>query len=55
MPYLVNGQAVSEELIRDEFNRIGRDSQWQNIPDLTDRAHRLRAAAECTFTFLSGP
>jgi len=46
MPYLVNGQAVSEELIRDEFNRIGRDSQWQNMPDLTDRAHRLRAAAE---------
>jgi hypothetical protein len=46
MPYLVNGQIVSEELIREEFGRIGRDPQWQNIPDLTERAQRLRAAAE---------
>jgi len=46
MPYLVNRQFVTEELIREEFDRIGRDPQWQSIPDLTDRAHRLRAAAE---------
>jgi hypothetical protein len=46
MPYLVNGQLVTEELIREEFVRIGRDPRWQSIPDLTDRAHRLRAAAE---------
>ena len=45
MPYLVNGQLVTEELIREEFERIARDPQWQNIPDLTERARRLRAAA----------
>src|ERR1035438_5801137 len=46
MPYLVNGQLVPEELVREEFGRIGRDPQWQSIPDLTERARRLRAAAE---------
>jgi hypothetical protein len=46
MPYLVNGQPVPQELIREEFGRIGRDPQWQSIPDLTERANRLRAAAE---------
>jgi hypothetical protein len=46
MPYLVNGQLVPEELVREEFGRIGRDPQWQSIPDLTERANRLRAAAE---------
>jgi len=46
MPYQVNGQLVPEELIREEFGRIGRDPQWQTIPDLAERAQRLRAAAE---------
>lgn len=46
MPYLVNGQLVTEELIREEFGRIGRDPQWQSIPDPIERDHRLRAAAE---------
>ena len=46
MPYLVNGQLVPEDLIHEEFARIGRDPQWQSIPDLTERASRLRAAAE---------
>src|ERR1035441_682400 len=46
MPYVVNGQLVPEELIREEFGRIGRDPQWQTIPDLTERAHRLRGAPE---------
>jgi parvulin-like peptidyl-prolyl isomerase len=46
MPYLVNGQLVPEELIREEFQRIGRDPQWRSIPDLAERANRLRAAAE---------
>jgi hypothetical protein len=41
MPYLVNAQLVPEELIREEFRRIGRDSQWQRIPDLTERARQL--------------
>src|SRR5580700_2670415 len=46
MPYLVNGQPVPEELIREEFGRIGRDPRWHSISDLTERAHRLRLAAE---------
>jgi hypothetical protein len=46
MPYLVNNQLVPEEFVREEFLRIGRDPQWHNIPDLTERANRLRAAAE---------
>ena len=46
MPYLVNGQPVPEEIIREEFGRIGRDSQWQTIVDPAERAQRLRAAAE---------
>jgi hypothetical protein len=46
MPYLVNGQSVPEELIKEEFGRIGRDPQWQNIADLAERASRLRAAAQ---------
>ena len=46
MPYLVNGQAVSEELIRQESERIGRDLRWKTIADEAERARRLRAAAE---------
>jgi parvulin-like peptidyl-prolyl isomerase len=46
MPYLVNGQPVTEELISEESARIGRDPQWNTIQDETERAKRLRAAAE---------
>jgi peptidyl-prolyl cis-trans isomerase C len=46
MPYLVNGRAVPEELIRQESERIGRDLRWKTIPDEAERARRLRAAAE---------
>jgi hypothetical protein len=46
MPYLVNGQPVTEDLIREEFNRLGRDPQWQKILDPTERNQRLRVAAE---------
>jgi peptidyl-prolyl cis-trans isomerase C len=46
MPYVVNGQQVAEEVICEEFGRIGRDPQWQNIADPTERARGLRAAAE---------
>jgi hypothetical protein len=42
----VNGQLVTEELIREELGRIGRDPQWQNLTDVTERAQKLRAAAE---------
>src|SRR5271155_3110317 len=30
MPFVVNGQPVSEELICEEFGRIGRNPQWQH-------------------------
>ena len=46
MPYLVNGQPVPEELIRQESERLSRDVQWQSIGDEAERAQRLRAAAE---------
>jgi hypothetical protein len=46
MPYIVNGQLVPEELVREEFGRIGRDPQWHTIPDLAEHAKRLHAAAE---------
>jgi hypothetical protein len=46
MPYLINGQVVSEELIQEELGRIGRDPQWQAVLDPAERAYRLRAAAE---------
>jgi hypothetical protein len=46
MAYLVNGQPVPEELIREESIRIGRDPGWQNISDPREREVRLRAAAE---------
>jgi hypothetical protein len=46
MPYLVNGQVVPEELIRQESDRIRRDPQWKTIADEAERAQRLRSAAE---------
>jgi len=46
MPYLVNGHPISEESIREESARIGRDPQWNTIQDEGERARRLRAAAE---------
>jgi uncharacterized protein (TIGR02391 family) len=46
MPYLVNGQLVPEELIREECMRIAKDPQWQRILDPTEREQRLRFAAE---------
>lgn len=46
MPWVVNGQAVPEEVIRQEADRIARDPQWQSIADPAERARQLRAAAE---------
>jgi len=46
MPYLVNGQLVPEELIREESKRLERDVYFQNIADEAQRAGKLRAAAE---------
>jgi hypothetical protein len=38
MPYLVNGQMVPEELVRQEFERLSRDLRFQTIPDEVARA-----------------
>jgi hypothetical protein len=46
MPYVVNGQLLSDESIRRESERIGRDPRWKTIPDEAERGRRLRAAAE---------
>ena len=46
MPYLVNGQPVPEELIRQESEHIRRDLVLQSIADEAERALRLRDAAE---------
>ncbi|MGA2594397.1 MAG: hypothetical protein ABSH32_31235 [Bryobacteraceae bacterium] len=42
MPYLVNGQPVPEELVREESARLGRDPQWSTIPGMTEHAHPSR-------------
>src|ERR1700683_4941702 len=46
MPYLVNGQLVTNDRIRAEELRIGRHPQWRNIADEAVRAKRIRADAE---------
>jgi len=46
MPYVINRQAVPEELILQEEQRIGRDPRWASIPEEPERARQLRAAAE---------
>jgi peptidyl-prolyl cis-trans isomerase C len=46
MPYVVNGEIVTEELIRQESQSVSRDLLWQTIADEAERARRLREAAE---------
>jgi hypothetical protein len=46
MPYLVNGQLVSEDCVRGEEVRLPNDPQWRSIADEAERARRLRAATE---------
>ncbi len=48
MPYLVNGQVVTEQVIGEEHQRIARDPQWQTITDEAERARNMRAAAEAS-------
>jgi hypothetical protein len=58
MPYLVNGKAVPEELVRKESERIARDLRWRDIPDESKRALRIHGAAEqspSTECWSSGP
>src|ERR1035438_6113161 len=45
MPYLVNGQPVPEEWIREEEQRLTRDLRFQTIADEAERARQLRVAA----------
>ena len=46
MPYVVNGQTVPEELVRQESERIARDLRWRDIPDESKRARRIHGPAE---------
>ena len=46
MPYLVNGQPVPEQWIREEEQRIGHDLRLETIADEAERARQLRIAAE---------
>jgi hypothetical protein len=46
MPYLVNGQLVSEERVRAEEVRLQHDPQLGAIGDPAERARRLSSAAE---------
>src|ERR1035441_9700380 len=46
MPYMVNGQPIPEDLVREEERRLGRDPRWTPIPDQATNAAHLRAAAE---------
>ena len=45
MPYLVNGQPVPENLIRQAGQFIARNPQWNQIADASERAARLDEAA----------
>ena len=47
MPYVVNGQVVSQEAVRRERELLTRDPQWANITDDGERERRLSMAAEC--------
>jgi parvulin-like peptidyl-prolyl isomerase len=46
MPYMVNGQIVTEQVILEESENIARDPSWRRIVDESERSKRLRAAAE---------
>ncbi len=46
MPLLVNGEAVPEDLVREEMERLRRDPRWASVTDLSQREAQLRAAAE---------
>jgi hypothetical protein len=46
MPYLVNGQLVTDDRIRAEEARTARHPKWRDIPDEATRAKRIRAEAE---------
>jgi len=46
MPYLVNGQLVTNDRIRAEEARISNHPQWRDIGDETARAKRIRVQGE---------
>lgn len=46
MALVVNGEIVSEELIRQESERLARDPRWTRIKGKSDLSRRLREAAE---------
>src|ERR1022692_2443408 len=46
MPYLINGQPLPEEWIREEEQRLGRDLRFNAIADEAGRVRQLRIAAQ---------
>jgi peptidyl-prolyl cis-trans isomerase C len=46
MPYLVNGQLVTEDRVREEELRLSQNPQWLGIIDKAERARQLRTAAQ---------
>lgn len=50
MPLTVNGQTISEDVIRQESERLAQDPRWNGVTDAVERSKRLRAAAEFSAT-----
>jgi hypothetical protein len=46
MPWLVNGQVVPEQVIREESDRLARDAHWNSFTDERERSRALRSGAE---------
>jgi len=46
MPYLVNGQLVTEEVVQLQEAQLSRDPRWRGISDEVERGKQLRAAAQ---------
>jgi hypothetical protein len=46
MPYVVNGQLVTQDRVRSEEVRICQDAQWKNVPNEAERSRRIRESAE---------
>jgi hypothetical protein len=45
MPIIVNGEVISETLIREERDRVSRDLRWASISDPAERNRRIQDAA----------
>lgn len=46
MAIAINGKKIPESIIKEEADRIGRDPHWQAVTDPSERAVKIRYAAE---------